>query len=57
LSRELQLAAVLEAAATRLRSGQGRDEGATGNLLGEVLHVYPVHVKKALGLALLSEKF
>jgi hypothetical protein len=56
VSRELQLAGVLEAAATRLRTGQGWDEGTTGDVLGEVLHVYPVHVKKALGLALLAGK-
>lgn len=57
VSRELQLAAVLEAAATRLRTGQGWDEGTTGDILREVLHAYPEHVKKALALALLSGKF
>lgn len=54
--RELQLAGVLEAAATRLRTGQGWDEDATGNVLREILHVYPAHVKKALPMALLSGK-
>jgi hypothetical protein len=39
----------------RLRTGQGWDEGTTGDVLGEVLHVYPAHVKKAL--ALLAGKF
>jgi hypothetical protein len=34
----------------KLRSGQGWDEGTTGDVLREVLHVYPTHVKKALGL-------
>jgi hypothetical protein len=57
VSRELQLAGVLEAAATRLRTGQGWDEGATGDVLRETLNVYPAHVKKALGLTLLSGKF
>lgn len=57
VSRELQLAGVLEAAATRLRMGQGWDEGTTGDVLREVLHVYREHVKKALGLALLAGKF
>lgn len=57
VSRELQLAGVLELAATRLRTGQGWDEGVTGDVLREILHVYPAHVKKALGLALLSGKF
>ena len=54
--RELRLAGVLELAAARLRSGQGWNEGTTGDVLREILHVYPAHVKKALGLALLSEK-
>jgi hypothetical protein len=57
LSRELQLAGVLEAVAMRLRSGQGWDEGTTGDVLREILHVYPAHVKKALAMALLSGKF
>ena len=57
LSREVQLAGMLEVAAARLRSGEGWDENTTGDVLGEVLHVYPAHVKKALGLALLSGKF
>lgn len=54
---ELQLAGMLELAATRLRSGRGCDEGTTGDVLREVLHVYREHVKKALPLALLSGKF
>lgn len=41
LFREVQLAGVLEAAATRLRTRQGWDEGTTGDVLREVLHVYP----------------
>jgi hypothetical protein len=57
LLRELQLAGVLEAAATRLRTGQGWDEGTTGEMLGEVFHVYPSHVKKALAMALLAGRF
>ena len=32
---------LLEAAATRLRTGWGWDEGATGDVLREILHVYP----------------
>ena len=54
LFRELQLAGVLELAAAKLRSGQGWDEGTTGDVFREILHVYPEHVKKALGLALRS---
>ena len=54
--RELQLAAVLEHAAARLRSGKGWDEGATGDVLNEVVHVYSAYAKKALALALLSGK-
>ncbi len=57
VTRELQLAGVLEAAATRLRTGQGWDEGTTGDVLREILHVYPAHVKKVLAMALLSAKF
>jgi hypothetical protein len=37
--------------------GQGWDEGATGDVLREILHVYPAHVKKALAMALLAGKF
>ena len=55
--RELRLAGVLELAAARLRSGQGWNEGTTGDVLREILHVYPAHVKKALALALLSGNF
>jgi hypothetical protein len=40
-----------------LRSGQGWDEGTTGAVLREILHVYPAHVKKALAMALLSGNF
>src|ERR1700739_420841 len=57
VSRELQLAGVLELAAARLRSGLGWDEGTTSDLLGEILHAYPAHVKKALAMALLSGRF
>ena len=57
LFRELELAGVLELAAAKLCSGQGWDEGTTGDVLGEVLHVYSAHVKKALALVLLSGKF
>jgi hypothetical protein len=41
LFRELQLAGVLEAAAASLRSGRGWKEGTTGDVLREILHVYP----------------
>lgn len=54
--RELQLAGVLELVSARLRSGKGWDEGTTGDVLREILHVYPAHAKKALALALLSGK-
>ena len=57
VSCELQLAGVMELAAAKLRTGQGWDEGTTDDLLREVLHVYPAHVKKALAMALLSGKF
>lgn len=57
VSLELGFASVLELAAARLRSGQGWDEGTTGDVLREVLHVYLAHAKKALGLALLEGKF
>jgi len=57
LERETLLADVLELAAAKLRSGEGWDEGTTGDVLGEILHAYPKHVKKALGLALLSGHF
>lgn len=40
LFRELQLAGVLELAAVRLRSGQGWDEGTTGDVLREIMLVY-----------------
>jgi len=51
VSRELQLSGVLDAAATRLRTGQGWDEGTTGDVLREVLHVYPAHVKKGFSIS------
>ena len=57
LFRELQLADVLELAARKLRSGQGWDEGTTGDVFREVLHTFPAPVKKALAMALLSGKF
>lgn len=57
LFREVQLAGVLEAAAVNLRSGRGWEEGTTSDVLGEILHVYPAHVKKTLAMALLSGKF
>lgn len=40
----------------RLRSGQGLDEGTTGDVLREIFYVFPAHVKKALAMALLSGK-
>jgi len=48
---------MMERAAARLRSGEGWDEGTTGDVLRDVLHTYREHVKKALALALLSGKF
>jgi len=39
LLREVQLAGMLEVAAARLRTGQGWDEGTTGDVLREILHV------------------
>ena len=54
--REVQLAGLLELAAITLRSGKGWDENATGDVLDQILQVYPEHVRKALGLALLAEK-
>ena len=41
MSREMLLADVLELASARLRSGEGWDEGTTGDILREVFHVYP----------------
>jgi hypothetical protein len=49
LFRELELAGVLELAAAKLRSGQGWDEGTTGDVLREILRVYQEHVMKAFG--------
>jgi hypothetical protein len=57
LSREMLLADVLELAAAKLRSGEGWDEGTTGDVLGEILNAHPAHVKKALALALLWGRF
>ena len=56
LFQEVRLADVLELAAAKLRSGEGWDEGTTGDVLREIWHVFPEHAKKALGLALLSGK-
>ena len=56
LTREELLADVLELAAAKLRSGEGWDEGTTGDVLGEILHAYPKHVK-ALALVLLWGRF
>jgi len=57
LFRELELAGVLEIAAAKLRSGQGWDEGTTGDVLRDVSHVYSEHVKRALAMALLAGEF
>lgn len=51
------MAGVLEFGATKLRSCEGWEEGTTGDVLREILHVYPAHVKKALALALMMGKF
>src|SRR5208282_5060542 len=48
VSREALLADVLELAAAKLRSGEGWDDGTTTDVLNEILHTYPQHVKKAL---------
>ena len=55
--REVQLAEFLELAAATLRSGKGWDENAIGDVIEQILQVYPENVKKVLGLALLSGKF
>ena len=55
--RDVQLAEFLEVATDTLRSGKGWDEGATSDVLEQILQVYPENAKKALGLALLSGKF
>ena len=39
MSREMLLAEVLELAATRLRCGEGWDEGTTTDVLNEIEHV------------------
>ncbi len=57
LSRETLLADVLEFASARLRSGEGWREGTTVDVLREILHVFPQHVKKVLALALLRGRF
>ncbi len=54
LFRDLQLASVLESAASKLRSGKGLNENTTREVLREIWEAYPEHAKKALGLALLS---
>jgi hypothetical protein len=41
----------------RLRTGQDWDEAMSGDVLREILHVYPAHVKKVIALALLVGKF
>jgi hypothetical protein len=41
----------------QVRTGQGWDEGIMGDVLREASHVYSEHVKRALGLTLLSRKF
>lgn len=41
LFRELELAGVLEVAVVKLRSGEGWDKETTGDVLREILHVYP----------------
>jgi hypothetical protein len=56
MSSEELLADVLQLAAAKLRSGEAWDEGTTTDVLNEVLHAYPEHVKKALALALLAGK-
>jgi hypothetical protein len=53
----LQLASVLEAAVASLRSGEGWQESTTVDVFNEILHVYPMYVKRALAMALLSGKF
>jgi len=55
--RETLLSDVLELAAARLRSGEGWDEGTTADVLNEVFHTCPQHVKRALALALVSGRF
>jgi len=57
LFRKLQLADILELAVARLRSGEGWNEGTTGDVLNEILHTFPEHTKKALALALMMGKF
>jgi len=48
LARETLLADVLERASAKLRSGEGWDASTIIDVLNEVLHTYPQHVKKAL---------
>ena len=57
MSREMLLADVLEQAAAKLRSGEGWEESTTGDVLGEILHAYPKHVKRSLALAMLWGRF
>ena len=54
--REVQLAGFLEVATETLRSGKGWDENAIGDVIEQILQVYPEHVKEAFALALLSGK-
>jgi hypothetical protein len=56
LTRENLLADVLELASAKLRSGESWDAATTADVIDEVLHSYPQHVKKALALALLAGK-
>ena len=56
-TRENLLADVLELASAKLRSGVGWDAATTADVIDEVLHSYPQHVKKALALALLWGRF
>jgi hypothetical protein len=53
---KLQLADFLELAAATLRSGKDWDEAATNDVLEQILQVFPEHVRKALGMALLTGK-
>jgi hypothetical protein len=46
MSREELLADVLVLAAAKLRSGDGGDEGTTTDVLNEILHDYPAHIRR-----------
>jgi hypothetical protein len=54
--REIQLAGVLELAAASLRTGKSWDESATEDVVNQILQVFPEEVKRAVGMALLTEK-